>query len=73
MDYANGHKLDRILWIIFAILFVGLVGTTWLPVKPVILGIPFWAVIALGIMLVSGIVAGIAGWYYEWPSRGEYR
>ncbi|WP_245242891.1 hypothetical protein [Natronococcus sp. JC468] len=48
-----------------------MVGSAWLPVEPIVWGLPFWAVVALVMMVVTVIVAGVAGWYYGWPKTGE--
>ncbi len=73
MKCVNRATMDRTLWVVFAALFIGMVGTAWLPVKPIVWGLPFWAVVALVMMLVTVIVAGAAGWYYGWPKTGEPR
>lgn len=53
---------------LFVALFLGMVATVWVPVEPIVLGVPFWAGIALALMIVSVIAAGFAGWYCGWPN-----
>lgn len=67
MNHRNSTHIDRPLWGVFAVLFIGMMATVWLPVKPLVWGLPFWAVIALTLMATSVLVAGVAGQYYGWP------
>lgn len=62
-------ELDRVLWLSFGLLFVGMIATVWLPVDPIVWGLPLWATVALALMLASVVVAAIAGVYYGWPAR----
>lgn len=71
MNRQNRSKTDRSLWGVFAVLFAGMVATVWLPVEPIVWGVPFWAAIALTLMLTSVVAAGFAGLYGGWP--GESR
>lgn len=70
MEATNRYVgLERGLWISFVALFLGMVATAWLPVRPILIGLPFWTVAALVLMIASVIVAGIAGGYYGWPAN----
>lgn len=61
--------LDQRLWLAFWVLFGMMVVTVWLPVDPVVLGVPFWTLIALALMVGASVVAAVAGLHHGWPAR----
>jgi hypothetical protein len=59
--------LERNLWVAFAGLFSTMVVTVFLPVEPIVGVVPLWAAVAIATMLLSAVVAAIAGLGYGWP------
>ncbi len=57
------------LWWLFGILFVLMSLAVWLPVEPIVWGLPLWAAATLLFMITAAFIAAIAGVRYEWPLR----
>lgn len=68
----SGDRVDRLLWIAFALLFAVVVAASVLSVRPLVWAFPLWAVVVLG-ACVATLVIALAALRAGWPgevSRG---
>jgi hypothetical protein len=63
----KNRRLERGLWIGFGVLFGVILLSAYLPVEPIVFVFPLWSVLALAAILVSVVVAAVAGVGYGWP------
>lgn len=64
---SKNRRLERGLWAGFGVLFAVVLFSVYLPIEPISFVFPFWSVLALAAMLVSAVVAAVAGVGYGWP------
>jgi hypothetical protein len=64
---SKNRRLERSLWAGFGVLFAIVLLSAYLPVEPVVFVFPLWSVLALAAILVSVVVAAVAGVGYGWP------
>lgn len=65
----SGHRVDRLLWTVFGVLFAVVTVASVLPVRPLVWVFPLWAVVVLGACVATVTVAVVAV-HAGWPGPG---